>query len=74
MNLDELLAAWADRVALPQDAAAEIGRRILALPAVSSVAEAPPGLPARWWVQHNKQVADLMVRSTRSNRVGLALV
>lgn len=65
MSLDDLLRAWAADVTLPDDRAAQIRERILHLPESRSEAAPPSGLPAGWWVRHNRQLADLIVRSTQ---------
>lgn len=65
MSLDDLLGAWAAGVALPDDAATRIREEILSQPPARPVAAAPAGLPAAWWVQRSRQLATLMVRSSR---------
>lgn len=72
MSLDDLLRAWAASVTLPDDTATHIRERILSLPVPRPQAAPPPGLPPAWWVEHNRQLADLIIQSTRRAGTGWA--
>jgi hypothetical protein len=60
MSLDDILAAWADTVRLPDDTAAEIGGRIVRTP----VHDPSPGLDPAWWRRFTADYATGMVTST----------
>lgn len=54
MSLDDTLAAWAATVALPDNTADAIYRRIV-----------PTELPASWWRDYTAEFTAQMVRSMR---------
>ncbi len=59
MSLDDTLAAWAAAVALPDDAAAEIYRRIV---------PEPVRLSGAWWRDYTAVLTTSMVASMRPVR------
>lgn len=61
MSLDDALAAWATAVRLPDAAAEDVYRRIVATPA-------PRQLGARWWRDYTNGFTARMVASTRPVR------
>ena len=75
MSLDDLLAAWAAGVRLPDAAASDIYQQIVAtpVPVVPAVRVVPastgrPGLEPGWWREFTGEVAAWMVVSTRPVR------
>jgi hypothetical protein len=64
MSLDDLLAAWASGVRLPDAAASDIYQQIVATPVPAGV----PGLEPRWWREFTTEVAAWTVASTRPVR------
>jgi hypothetical protein len=63
MNLDDALADWAAATRLPDDAAAEIYQRIIAIPAPSALAG--PGLNPGWWRRFTAECAVRVITSTQ---------
>jgi hypothetical protein len=63
MSLDDTLAAWAATVRLPDAAAADICRRIVAAPVPA--AEPFGGLGRTWWRDFSAGFASRMITSTR---------
>ncbi|GLY96135.1 hypothetical protein [Actinoplanes sp. NBRC 103695] len=73
MSLDDALQSWASQVALPETAADEIFREIVAAPPAARVrrrAAAPaPGVDPQWWKRFSTQLTSTIVISTRPRRV-----
>ena len=64
MNLDDSLDEWAALVALPEAAAEDVFRRIVATPVPRA---APvPGVDPRWWTRFSAQLATTIVVSSRA--------
>lgn len=63
MNLDETLAAWADSVRLPDDAAADIYREIVTTR--TRIHPVATGLDAKWWRSFTADFSETMINSTR---------
>jgi len=73
VSLDDALQAWASQVALPETAADEIFREIVAPPPAARirrrVAAPTPGVDPQWWARFSTQLAATIVISTRPRPV-----
>lgn len=62
MSIDDAIAGWADAVRLPEPAAADVYRRIVATPRAAPLA-------ATWWRDYTVEFTGRLVRSTRPVRL-----